>query len=468
MKRLVWMAALLLLAACASGPESAALRLPPQPSVASSWQAPTPTGGAGADLARWWSQVDDPLLPALIDAAQSVSPTMSAAASRIAAARAARVVAGADVSLQANASALRGRPDPAAVTSTSLAMAAELRWDPDPFGARRAGQEAADARLEAAQDRWQDARSALAGEVATTYLTLRACEAQLEQRQIDAASRAETARLVGLTSEAGLASPADAALSRASAAQARALVVQQSTGCQASVKGLVALTSLDEAGLRDRLQPARARLPCFAAFELPTLPAALLKQRPDLAEAERALSAAAADEQQARANQWPQVSIGGTLGVGRLSTSNVRLEGSTWTVGPIQISLPLFDGGARRAQVDAARAAYDDAVVQYQARVRQAVREVEQALLNLDSARQRERDAQVATEGFEQVFLATEARHRGGLASLLELEDTRRTAIAARTALIDLRQDHLGAWISLYRALGGGWTPAQPARAASR
>ena len=54
------------------------------------------------------------------------------------------------------------------------------------------------------------------------------------------------------------------------------------------------------------------RLPRFAAFELPTLPAALLKQRPDLAEAERALSAAAADEQQARANQWPQVSIGGT------------------------------------------------------------------------------------------------------------------------------------------------------------
>lgn len=468
MKRLVLLAAPALLAACASGPESAGTRLPQLPAVTSSWQAPVPTGSAGVDLARWWAQVDDPLLPALIDTAQAVSPTLSAATSRIAAARAATTVSGADVSLQASATALRGRPDLAAATTNSLAATGELRWDPDPFGARRAGRAAAEARLEAAQDRWQDARSALASEVATAYLALRTCEAQLEQRQIDAASRAETARLVGLTSQAGLASPADAALSRASAAQARALVVQQSTRCQASVKGLVALTGLDEAGLRDRLQPARARLPRFAAFDLPTLPAALLKQRPDLAEAERALSAAAADEQQARANQWPQVTIGGTLGVARLSTSNVRLEGSTWTLGPIQISVPLFDGGARRAQVDAARAAYDDAVVQYQALVRHAVREVEEALLALDSARQRERDAQVATEGFEQVFLATEARHRGGLASLLELEDTRRTAIAARTALIDLHQDHLGAWISLYRALGGGWTPVQPARAAAR
>ena len=147
MKRLAWIAAPALLAACASGPESAALHPPPQTSVASSWQAPMPTGSAAVDLAQWWSQVDDPLLPVLIDAAQSVSPTVSAAASRIAAARAAVAVAGADVSLQANASALRGRPDPAGVTSTSLAMAGELRWDLDPFGARRAGQNAAEARL---------------------------------------------------------------------------------------------------------------------------------------------------------------------------------------------------------------------------------------------------------------------------------------------------------------------------------
>lgn len=448
------------LAACASGPQPMTTGPTTVPSMAAAWQAPTPKGDAASNLAQWWSRADDPVLPALIDAAQSVSATMSAARSRIAAARAARVAAGTDVTVQGSASAVRGRPDLASPTSNSLGVGAQAQWDLDPFGARRAGRQASEARYEGAQDRWHDARISLAAEVAAEYLALRACEAQLEQRQTDATSRAETARLIGLTAQAGLASPADAALARASAAQARSQVVQQSARCQVSIKALVALTAQDESALRGRLSASRARLPQFAPIELPALPASLLKQRPDLAEAERTLVAAAADEQQARALRWPQVSINGTLGVSRVTTSNVRLEGSTWSLGPVQISLPLFDGGTRIAQVDAARVAYDDAVVQYQARVRQAVREVEEALLALDSAGQREGDAQMAADGFEQALRATEARHRGGLASLLELEDTRRTAIAARAALIDLQQDRQGAWISLYRALGGGWSPS--------
>lgn len=460
MKHLSVLVVTFALAACASGPQGAAKGPAATPSVAAVWQAPAPKTGDAPDLAQWWSRVDDPILPALIDAAQSVSPTMSAASSRIAAARAARVAAGADVAVQGSAYALRGRPDLASPTSNSLGLSAQVQWDIDAFGARRAGRQAADARFEGAQARWHDASISLTAEVAAEYLTLRACEAQLEQRQTDAASRAETARLIGLTAQAGLASPADAALARASAAQARSQVVQQSTRCQATIKALVALTALEEAALRNRLSPMQARLPQFAPIDVPALPASLLKQRPDLAEAERTLAAAAADEQQAHAQRWPQVSISGTLGASRLTTSNVRLEGSTWSLGPVQISLPIFDGGARVAQVDAARAAYDDAVVQYQARLRQAVREVEEALLALDSARQREVDAQVAADGFEQALRATDARHRVGLASLLELEDTRRTAIAARAALIDLRQDRLGAWISLYRALGGGWSPS--------
>jgi multidrug efflux system outer membrane protein len=461
MRHLTLLVATAALAACASGPQVADVRPAATTFIAAAWQAPAPQGGDAQDLAQWWSRVDDPVLPALIDAAQSISATLSVASSRIAAARAARVAAGADVAVQGSASALRGRPDLASPSSNSIGLSAQAQWDLDPFGARRAARQAADARYEGAQDRWHEARINLNAEVATEYLALRACEAQLEQRQTDAASRAETARLIGLTAQAGLASPADAALARASAAQTRSQVVQQSTRCQASIKALVALTALEEAALRDRLSPFRARLPQFAPIDLPALPASLLKQRPDLAEAERTLVAAAADEQQARAQRWPQVSISGTLGASRLTTSNVRLEGSTWSLGPVQISLPIFDGGTREAQVGAARAAYDDAVVQYQARVRQAVREVEEALLALDSARQREVDAQVAADGFEQALRATEARHRGGLASLLELEDTRRTAIAARAALIDLRQDRLGAWISLYRALGGGWSPSQ-------
>jgi outer membrane protein TolC len=123
--------------------------------------------------------------------------------------------------------------------------------------------------------------------------------------------------------------------------------------------------------------------------------------------------------------------------------------------------LPIFDGGRRAANVDAAQARYEEAAALYAARVRQAVREVEEALVNLESARLRTEDARVAFEGYRASFAATEARHRSGLASLVELEDARRTALAAETAWVALQRERVAAWIALYRAMGGGWAPPE-------
>jgi outer membrane protein TolC len=82
---------------------------------------------------------------------------------------------------------------------------------------------------------------------------------------------------------------------------------------------------------------------------------------------------------------------------------------------------------------------------------------VEEALVNLESARSRSEDARIAVEGYRASFAATEARYRNGLASLVELEDQRRVALAAETALVSLQRERVAAWIALYRAVGGGW-----------
>jgi outer membrane protein TolC len=86
------------------------------------------------------------------------------------------------------------------------------------------------------------------------------------------------------------------------------------------------------------------------------------------------------------------------------------------------------------------------------------VREVEDALVELQSSADRNADARIASEGFAASFLAAQARYQGGLASLFELEDARRSAVQAQASLIDLQRERVGAWIALYRALGGGWT----------
>ena len=101
------------------------------------------------------------------------------------------------------------------------------------------------------------------------------------------------------------------------------------------------------------------------------------------------------------------------------------------------------------------------------AQLRNAVREVENALIALQSTAARSTDAQTASDGFAASLRATDARYRGGLGTLFELEDARRSAVAAQIALIDLQRERVSAWIALYRALGGGWSDAD-ARTAAR
>jgi outer membrane protein, multidrug efflux system len=334
------------------------------------------------------------------------------------------------------------------------------------FGGARASRDAAQARLEGAEAGWHEARVSVAAEVASTYVALRACQAQLTIAETDATSRAETARLTELAARAGFQSPANEALSRASAAQARALLDAQRTQCESGVKALVALTGMDEPALREALGTRSPALPQPAQIVVPAVPGDVLNQRPDLHAAARELVAASADVGQARAQLLPSVNLSGSITAARFDTADKSGSGTLWQLGPLQVTVPLFDAGARRANVDAARARYDAAAVTYRAQLRSAVREVEDALLQLDSTARRIDDVRLSVEGYEASYRAADARYRGGLSSLFELEDARRTAAAAQRDLIDLERERVAAWISLYRAMGGGWTPGTPVPAA--
>lgn len=485
MKRLTWTAAAAaaLLAGCASplpGPGPLATTAPPQ------WHAPLPGAlpvqplpgalpdqplpaaapglphrGRRGDLARWWQQFDDPLVAELVEAAQAASPHLAAAQSRLAQARAARSAAGAALlpTVDASASVSRGRSDLSLPIANTTLAGVQAAWEIDLFGANRAARDAAAARLAGAEADWHDARVLVAAEAAGTYVALRACEAQRVQTATDAASRIETARLTELSAKAGFQPPASEALARASAAQARAQLVAQAAQCELELKGLVALTGLDEPTLRSRLAPAQARLPQPAQLAVAEVPAQVLAQRPDLASAARAVEAASADVGAAQAQRLPRIGLAGSVTRARVEFDGGRTEGNLWSLGPLSVSLPIFDAGLRAANVEAARARYDEALAQYRGRLRTAVREVEGALVQLDSAAARSDDARIAAEGYEASFRAAEARYRGGLASLFELEDARRSATLARSQFVELQRERVAAWIGLYRALGGGWEP---------
>lgn len=436
----------------------------PAPHVAAQepqqWQAPLPHNGSQADLATWWRQQSDALLVQLIESAQAVSPTVASAGSRIAQSRAERVTAGAALAptLDAAASANRSNQQSALPMGTTTQAALNASWEIDLFGGNRAARDAAQARLDSAHAGWHDARISVAAEVANQYYGLRACEQLLTVAKQDAASRADTARLTELSATAGFQSPASLSLARASAADGNSRYIQQRAACDVDVKALVALTAIAEPDLRGKLAATSATAANAPAMAIPALPAQTLSQRPDVFTAEREVTAASFDVGSARAQRYPRLSLSGSVGVANFRAGGESTSTDTWTIGPVAISVPIFDAGRRRANVDAASARYDSAVASYRASVRQAVSEVEQALVNLDSTAERAGDAQTALEGYRANFTAVDDRYKNGMASLFELEDARRTRLAAEQTVINLQRERSAAWVALYRAAGGGWT----------
>jgi NodT family efflux transporter outer membrane factor (OMF) lipoprotein len=448
--------------ALALGLTSCANFMPPtqvDAQVAPQWQAPLPHQGTISLLSQWWQQQGDPVLAELIDAAQAVSPSVAQALARVEAARATRAAANAALlpSLDATASASRGVNQPNVPVATTQTLGLQAAWELDLVGANRAVSRAADAQVQGVQAQWHDARVSVAAEVANSYYSLSTCTLLLSVARQDATSRQETARLADISAQAGFAAPSTAALARASAADGSSRVTQQAAACALDTKALVALTGLPEPVLKEKLAPEPMKPAQAAPFLIASVPAQTLTQRPDVFAAERDVIVASAQVGHAKAQRLPSLSLNGSIGAQRSTSQGSTTTLDTWSFGPLTLSLPIFDGGQRAANVTSAEANYTQAVAVYRGRVRQAVREVEEALVNLQSADARKVDAEVSTTGYAQSLQATQSRYSQGLASLVELEDARRSSLAAQSAQLALALERNRAWVALYRALGGGF-----------
>ena len=205
------------------------------------------------------------------------------------------------------------------------------------------------------------------------------------------------------------------------------------------------------------MAPGKAKPPSAVEFDIAEVPAGLLVQRPDLASAERELAAASADIGVNEAARYPRLSLSGSIAPILLVASGQTLKANTWSIGPA-LTLPIFDGGRRAANVETAKANYRLAESNYRSKVRQAVREVEDALVRLNSANQRNADVNAAALGYRANLAAAQSRFGAGLGSALELEESRRLALTAEANVIAIQRDRITAWISLYRAMGGGWS----------
>jgi NodT family efflux transporter outer membrane factor (OMF) lipoprotein len=456
-------------AGCAVGPTYQA----PAPKAAVQWYSPLPHGGSEAGLSEWWAQFDDPTLTQLIGWAEAESTSLVQAWASIEKARATLTTdrSGAIPQVSGSASSTRSRQQITAQQSTLTTVTSaglDASWEIDLFGKLRRNAEAASARTDARIADWHDARVSLAAEVADTYVQYRACGLLAQAYDRELQSQTATERATASMVDAGLSAPADGALARAGLASSRSSALRQRASCTLLLKSLVYLTGHDEPELITALAASGPTLPQSKGLRVVEVPAQMLRQRPDLASLERELAATSAEIGAAQADRYPSFSLTGSIA--RASTSGGGGAYTTWSFGP-QLSLPLFDAGKRLAAVDSAQASYNSALAGYQAGVRLAIKEVEQALVNLDSSVNRSDESRQAAQAYRQYFNASEANWRAGTTSLLSLEEARRSALSADIDDINLQQSQISYWIALYKALGGGWTPdaqaTQPPNAAA-
>ena len=460
-----WWASLaaLALAACQSAPFVA-----PVVPVPAQWPPPTQAAAAGTPGGTG-SLADQPCaqvfpvaeLTALIDEALSGSSELIVAVERVELARAQYGLVRSAMFpwLNATASASRQRTpgaDPSAnVISESAALGLVMPvWEIDLWGKLAAQTEAARREVLASAALAQGVRISLAAQVSGLYLELLDLDNQLAITRRTLDSRRQSLRMTRARFDEGVSSILDVRQSESLVASSEQALAEQR---RRMVQTEYALSTL-----LGRNPGPIARSERLDALVMPSdatagLPSQLLQRRPDILAAEEALRAAKASVEAAQKAFLPSLSLTTMLGLASPALGQLFDSGRyAWSVQPA-IGLPLFNAGNLQSGVEQAEAQQRILVEQYRATVRQAFREVSDALVALEDLRvQREASLREVKANGERVRISR-ARYLSGITSYFEVLDAERQFFASEVALSQVTRANLQAVVQLYRALGGSW-----------
>lgn len=447
----------LVLAGCAStAPRESALPATPVPAA---WSGAA-SGSDATPLAQWWRRFDDPELSRLIEQALQANTSVRTAQASLQQARAQRDLARAGLvpTLSASASAQRSQSGQAAPTNRFQA-GFDASWEPDVFGANRASADAGEADARAAETTLADTQVSLAAEVAVSLIELRGLQARLSIAQQNLAAQTETLQITRWRTQAGLASSLDLEQAVAASEQTAAQVPALQASIGQALNALAVLTGQAPGALQGRLGQAAA-IPSAPADLALAIPAETLRQRPDVRTAEHRISAALARVSAADAARYPSFQLGGSLGLSALSLGALTDGASVLKSLLASVSVPLFDGGATRAQLRSQEAALEQARIAYQATVLTALQDVEDALLALQGDREKLTRLQAAADAAANAELLARQRYASGLVDFRTVLDTQRTLLSAQDSVASTQASLSADHVRLYKALGGGWQPA--------
>lgn len=429
-----------------------------RPAEPADQQAPSP----------WWGVFGDPVLVQLEEEALKANPDVSIAMARLKQARALisqsesaqlpEVGAGFGPSRQRISGTAAGRGDGAPGSTQTLWRAqASVAYEVDIFGRVSSGVAAARADAARQQALAHQMLLLVQADVAKTYFSLRQFEGELRLLRDTVRLRQDAMSLLERKLDVGAAAPyvVDQAKTELFSARSEQLAVEQQHAL--ALHALAILLGKLPAAFSVQARPldnVTVRLP-------PGMPSTLLERRPDIAAAERAMTAENARIGVARAAFFPALSLTGSLGYESADLGNLaNWSQRTFLLGPLvgtALSMPIFDGGRRSAEVARVRGVYEERVAEYRKTVLQAFREVEDSLVSIRTLDERivqQRGAEDASSGVAQ---SAKARFDEGDVDYLVVVDAERTRLRSRQSRIQFEGERARATVDLVKALGGGW-----------
>jgi len=458
--------ALLLTAGCAVGPDYEA----PEPDLPDAWEnaAAADVVGETPVILDWWSAFNDPLLDDLIRRAGEGNLDLAAAVGRIAEARAYHRITGGDRWPQAG---LSGAVDRTEVPSdywpggenpaTNWEFGLGASWEIDIWGKVRRSREASGAALDASVEDYRDVLVSLYAEVATTYMEVRTYQARLAFAHDNAKSQRETLDVVSAREDAGLVPLLDVARARSNLANIEAAIPQLEIALEVARNRLAILVGVIPGSLDQELTQGGG-MPAPQMDLAVSLPAELMRRRPDIRRSERNLAAQTARIGVATADLYPSFSLTGALTLMAPDFGSLGDDGAFgWSLGS-DFKWNLFTGGKIRGQIQVEEARTEQLLAAYEKTVLSALAEVENSLVSLRQEEMRRDLLQVASESAQQSVELVHTQYISGLTDFQNYLDAQRTLSNQQDQLATSRGQVLANLINLNRALGGGWSLDDP------
>jgi outer membrane protein, multidrug efflux system len=431
-------------------------------------------------LGEWWTTLKDPVLDSLITQAVRANLDLRVAEGRVREVRAQRGVTAADAWPTINTSGAYSRsrrsenvgtfPSSSvgndqsssnsqfgSLESDLLRVGFDASWELDLFGRVRRSVEAAEADIAAAEEDHRDVLVTLLAEVARNYVDLRGFQQQLKVASANIDTQQATVEVTQARFQAGLTSALDVAQAQAQLATTQAQVPTLETEAKQAIHRLGVLLGQEPSALLARLSQARP-IP-IAALEVSIgLPSELLRRRPDVRRAERALAAATARIGVAMADLFPRFLLtSNTVGLQSASLSDLALGSSRfWTAGST-ISWPIFDAGKIRSNIQVQNARQEQALAQYEKAVLTSLEDVENALVAYVREQMRRRALAGAVDANKQAVALANERYTKGLADFLNVLESQRALYMSEDQLVQSERAVATNLVGLYKAMGGGW-----------